>query len=109
MVVKTSKWDVADYLDTPEMIKAYLDAALEENDPVYFAMALGNVARSKGVAKIARSSGVSRETIYTSLEEGRDPRLSTVFQVLQALGVHFCMKAAGSKGITESKEPAHAA
>jgi probable addiction module antidote protein len=53
--MKLSKYDVADYLDSDEMVAAYLDLAFESGDLSRIAAALGNVARAKGMTKIARS------------------------------------------------------
>ena len=47
MMSKTTPFDVAEYLDSPEMIAAYIEAAMEENDPAFIAKAVGDVARAK--------------------------------------------------------------
>jgi probable addiction module antidote protein len=50
MKIKTTKkWDVVEYLKTEEDMAAYLEAALEENDPTLVAAALGDIARAKGI------------------------------------------------------------
>lgn len=89
MAVKTTKWDVAEFLASPDDVRAYLDAALEENDPVFFQKALGDAARSKGMAEIARATGAGRESLYKSLSERGNPSFSTVFGVLEALNLRF--------------------
>lgn len=60
---KTRLYDVADYLDTPEAMAAYLDAWLEDapEDPAGIARALGDIARAKGVSQLAKDAGLSRE------------------------------------------------
>ena len=65
--MKTSEFRVEDYLDSDEMIAAYLTAALEEDDPEFFRMALGDVARARGMAGVAQAAGVGRESLYKSL------------------------------------------
>ncbi|GLS17789.1 transcriptional regulator [Labrys miyagiensis] len=86
MAIKLSNWDPADYIKDEGDVIAHLEAAFESGDPATIAAMLGAVARSSGVAQIARKAGVSRETIYSSLTREGDPRLSTLTSVLAALG-----------------------
>jgi len=83
------KWDPADYIDTPDDVVGYLQAAFAENDPKLLTQVLGDIARSNGVTEIARRAGVSREAIYKALTSKGDPRLSTFVGVLKALGVRL--------------------
>jgi probable addiction module antidote protein len=89
MSVEISPWDPADHLGSAESIAAYLDAALEEGDPRLLAAALGDVARARGMAEIARATGLSRESLYRSLSAEGNPELGTVLRVLQALGLRL--------------------
>ena len=86
---KTTRFDAADFLETPEDVVAYLDVVLESGDPAEFAHALGTVARSKGMTEIAKTSGVTRESLYRALSKDGDPRLSTLFGVISSLGLRF--------------------
>ncbi len=86
---KTTLFDAAEYLDTPEEIAAFLDEALAIGDPAFFAEALGIAARAKGMTKIAEDAGLSREALDRALGEDGDPRLSTLFGVMKALGVRL--------------------
>ncbi len=54
----TQPWDVTHYLETEEDMAAYLDAALEEDDPALLAAALGDIARAKGMSEIARETAL---------------------------------------------------
>jgi probable addiction module antidote protein len=54
-------------LKSGEDMAAYLEAALEENDPTLFTAALGDVARAKGMSEIARKTGLGRESLYKAL------------------------------------------
>lgn len=87
MPLHTTKFDVQDYLATPERQVAYIEAALEENDPAFLAKALGDVARARGMTQVARDAGVTREALYRALSEKGDPRLSTLMGVLKSLGL----------------------
>jgi probable addiction module antidote protein len=92
MALQTTKWDAADYLDDPEMIAAYLEATLEDSDPALIAMALGSIARSKGMTEIAKKTGVTREGLYKALSGEGDPKLSTFLAVLKSLGLRLSVK-----------------
>ncbi|SOE51040.1 FIG045511: hypothetical antitoxin (to FIG022160: hypothetical toxin) [plant metagenome] len=69
----------------------YLDACIEESDgdAAFIAKALGDVARAQGMSKVARETGLSRESLYKSLSGEREPDFSTVLKVLKALGIRF--------------------
>jgi probable addiction module antidote protein len=86
---KTTKYDVAEYLRTPEEMAAYLEACLEEanGDAAFVAKALGNIARAKGMTEIARETGLSRESLYKALSGERSPSFDTVLKVINALGI----------------------
>ena len=89
MSEKFSRYDVAQYLDTPEEMAAYLEAAMEEadGDAAFIARALGDIARAKGMTQIARESGLSRESLYKALSGDRSPEFETILKVITALGL----------------------
>lgn len=89
MSEKFSRYDVAEYLDTPEEMAAYLEAAMEEanRDAAFIARALGDIARAKGMTQIARESGLSRESLYKALSGDRSPEFETILKVVSALGL----------------------
>lgn len=82
----TSKFDIADYLDSNEMIAEYLNAALEDGNEADLIAALGNVAKAIGMTKIAEETGLSRPSLYKALSEGAKPQFSTIMKVLKAVG-----------------------
>jgi probable addiction module antidote protein len=88
---KTTKYDVAEYLNTPEEMAAYLEACLEEanGDAAFVAKALGNIARAKGMTEVARDAGVSRESLYKALSGERTPSFDTILKVIHALGLEL--------------------
>ena len=67
-------YDAADYLDSEEAITAYLNVILEENDDALLASALGDIAKARGLAQIAKETGLGRESLYKALREGASPR-----------------------------------
>ena len=85
--MKLKKFDVIDFLDSDEALVEYLNVALEENDPKSFAKALGNVARAKGMSATAEAAGLGRQAMYRSLSSEGNPRLDTLFKVLNTLNV----------------------
>ena len=89
--MKLNRFDVVDFLDSDETIVEYLNAALEENDPKYFAKALGNVARAKGMTSISESTGLGRQSLHKSLSDDGNPRIETLFSVLAALNVRLAI------------------
>ena len=85
--VTFSDWDIAEYLDTKEDIIACLEVALAETDTKFLFETLGALARSAGMAKIARELGVTREGLYKSLSPGGHPSFETVIKLLDILGL----------------------
>lgn len=92
--LKTTKWDIADYLKTEDDITAYMAAVLEDGDPALIAAAVGDIAKAKGMAKIAKEAGLSRATMYKSFTKGGNPGFATVLKVITALGLKFHVEAA---------------
>ena len=86
-------FDSADYIDTPEAVAAYLEAALEDGDAQIIAATLGDIARSKGMAAIAERTGLAREALYKSLSADGNPRLTTLLGVLKAMGLRLSVTA----------------
>lgn len=93
MVLNTKKWDVVDYLDSPEEIASYLEAAFEDGDPVIIRRALSNVARARGMSALAAETGIGRDTLYKALGEDGNPTLDTLIKVIKALGVKLSVAA----------------
>jgi probable addiction module antidote protein len=93
---KTTRYDVAEHLRTPEEMSAYLDACLQEagDDEAFLAKALGDVARAKEMTQVARDAGLSRESLYKALSGDRSPSFGTVLKVLRALGLKLHTEAA---------------
>jgi probable addiction module antidote protein len=94
MAIETTPWDPTEFLDNDEAIEAYLEAAFEEGEPKFIAIALGNIARAKGMTSVARDAGITREALYKSLSEKGDPKLSTLLAVMKALGLKFTVTSA---------------
>jgi probable addiction module antidote protein len=87
------RFDAASYLDNDAVIAEYLSAAAEDPNPEVFVAALGDVAKARGMAQIAKDSGLGRESLYKALSAGAHPRFETINSVLHALGVKFVIAA----------------
>ena len=83
--VKTTLFDAAKYLNTPEAISVYLEDIFETEDPLLIAHALGTVARAKGMTEVARKTGLSRESLYKALSVEGNPEFATILKVMSAL------------------------
>jgi probable addiction module antidote protein len=92
--IETRLWDPAEHFETDEDMAAYLDAALEDGDPALVVAALGDIARAKGMAQIAREAGLGRESLYKALSTTGNPEFATVLKVVRALGLQFHVQAA---------------
>ena len=86
---RTRRWDPADHLESDEDIVAYLEAAFEDGDPTLIAAALGDVARARGMTKVAADAGLGRESLYKALSPNGNPEFATVLKVMQALGLRL--------------------
>ena len=95
----TTRYDVAEHLRTPEEMAAYLEACLEEadGDAAFIAKALGDIARAKGMAQVAKEAGLSRESLYKALSGERSPDFDTILKVVGALGLKLHAEAARGK------------
>jgi probable addiction module antidote protein len=86
-------FDAAAYLDNDAVVAEYLSAAAEDPNPEVFVAALGDVAKARGMAQIAKDAGLGRESLYKTLSAGAHPRFETINSVLHALGVKFAVVA----------------
>src|SRR4030065_2272849 len=88
---RTTRYDVAEHLRTPEEMAAYLEACLEEahGDAAFIAKALGDIARAKGMSQVARDAGLSRESLYKALSGERSPDFDTILRVIDRLGLRL--------------------
>ena len=86
-MLRTTVFDAARYIDSPEAEAELLAEALASGDSGYITLALGIIARARGMSQVARDAGVSREALYKALSGSGDPKLSTLLGVLNALGL----------------------
>ena len=89
---KVTRWNILDYIDSEKSIAAYLQVALEENNPAGFVGAIGDVVRARGINAMAEEMGVSREGLYKSFSGKRKPNIETVFNALDKLGMQIIIQ-----------------
>lgn len=82
-------FDAARYLTDEGAIAEYMTAVLETEDTDLLLLALSDIARAKGMAQVAKDSGLGRESLYKALAPGAKPRLDTILKVARALGLKF--------------------
>ena len=82
-------FDAADYLDSDIVISEYLNAALEDENPNVFLQAIADVAKARGMSKLAKDTGLGRESLYKALAPGAKPRYDTIIKLVRALGVEL--------------------
>ena len=97
MAIKISKFDISEYLNNEEAIAAYLSAIVEERDPKLLLSAISDIAKARGMAKIASDSGLGRESLYKALNPEAKPRFDTIMRVLNSLGVNIGFNAIDKK------------
>ncbi|MDR1311853.1 MAG: putative addiction module antidote protein [Burkholderiaceae bacterium] len=85
------KWDSAEHLRTDEDICLYLEACFEEagDDPAFIAKALGIASRAKGMTRLAKETGLGRESLYKALSGENNPSFGTILKVTRALGLRL--------------------
>lgn len=82
-------FDAAKYIRSPEAVIDFLNDAFESGHPAYIATVLGDVARSEGMTKLAKKTGVNRQALYTALSADGNPTLETLLKVMTALGIRL--------------------
>lgn len=93
-VADLPEFDMAEHLDSDQAIAEYLTIVMEENDPSELTAALGTIARARGMAEVARASGLTREALYKALRPNSQPRFDTIARVCTALGVKLVVQVA---------------
>jgi probable addiction module antidote protein len=84
---KLLPFDAARYLTDDDAVAEYMNAVLETGNLDHLLLALGDIARARGMAQVAKDTGLGRESLYKALAPGAKPRFDTVLKVARALGV----------------------
>ena len=92
--VEFAPFDASEHLDRDEVVEEYLQAALEDPNPELFLLAVANVAKARGIAKVAKDAGLGRESLYKALSPGAKPRYETVRKLMASLGMRLTVTTA---------------
>lgn len=76
-----------------ELAKRYLDAAMEDEDPKVFLLALKDVAEAYGgIGKLSKRTKLNRENLYRMLSKRGNPELFSLHRVLNELGFRLTVE-----------------
>ncbi len=88
--IKVAPYDSANYLNTEREIKNYLEAVFEEPmDRKMLVRVLGVVARSRGMMKLSKDTGITRAGFYKALSPDGNPSFETVTKIVGAFGMRL--------------------
>ena len=88
MPLATFPYDTAEHLKTEEDIAFYIEAVLEDGDPMLVRETIGVVARARAMTQVARELGLPRDALFKMIAAEGNPDADTVVNVLKALGRH---------------------
>lgn len=74
----------------PQEATHYLEAAMDDENPQVFLLALKDVTEAYGgMGKLAKATGLNRENLYRMLSGNGNPELTSLARVLRALGLRL--------------------
>ncbi len=91
---KLLPFDASRYLTDDAAVAEYMNAVLESGDLDLLLLALGDIARARGMAQVARRAGLGRESLYKALAPGSRPRFDTILKVARAMGLKLSAQVA---------------
>ncbi|MGB7978108.1 MAG: addiction module antidote protein [Chlamydiales bacterium] len=90
---KNYKEHLLKQLQKPEEAAAYLNAALHDDDPHVFLLALRDIAEARGgMSWLADESDLNRESLYRTLSLRGNPRFFNLLAVLDAIGLEMTIR-----------------
>lgn len=91
--MKTSfhSFDASKYLKSEQDMQEYLAMALEEGDAKTIQLVLRDIAKAKGMSKLAERTKLNRESLYKSLSKEGNPSFATILKVTKALGLKITL------------------
>ena len=97
---KLIDYDPASALVNDEEMAFFVTDAFETGDARHIASALGVAARAKGMTRVAKQTGLSREQLYRSLSMDGNPTLKTILAVMRAIDMELAARPADKKNPT---------
>lgn len=86
---EVTEFDMSDYLDSDEAIAEYITQVLADGDTKEFLRAISYIARAKGMTEVSKETGLSRASLYKTLDENAKPRFETVIKILKSFGIRL--------------------
>lgn len=90
--VKVSNFEITDFIKSKKDMNSYLDYLAEEDDPALLLSVINELSRKKGMSKIAKETGLARESLYKSLSENGNPSFYSIYKILRSLGLSLSIK-----------------
>jgi probable addiction module antidote protein len=87
MTLVTTPFDMAEMLDSEDVIREYFAQVVADGDSSEILRALGHIARARGMAQLAEDTGLGRVSLYKALAPNAHPRFDTILKVTRALGL----------------------
>ena len=88
----TSRYEASRFLDSPKAMAAYLAESMKADDTEGLIHALAEIAKAKGVNKVAEDAGVNRESLYKVLKKGAKTRFDTIRKLMTAIGLELTVQ-----------------
>ncbi|MFA6618311.1 MAG: addiction module antidote protein [Candidatus Neomarinimicrobiota bacterium] len=104
MSEKFSKFEVYEFLDNDELIAGYMEEILKDGDLKLILSAINDIAKAKGISKLAEKSGLGRESMYKALKPDAKPRFETILKIIQAMGFRLSVQAQSPKAVAEAEK-----
>ena len=77
------------------------------SDAAFISKALGDIARAKGMAQVARDAGLSRESLCKALSGERSPDFDAILKVIGALGLKLHAEAPRGRSRASTSRPSN--
>ena len=87
MKTETKPYNPLNFFQSDDEIAEYLTQAFTDEDPGMFIVALGHVAKHRGIAKLAEETGLNRESLHKALSGKTRPKWDTVQRIIKALKI----------------------
>ena len=97
--MELTEFDAAEYINTPERARAYLETAIDEDpgDGSDVRAALNTIARARNMSATARAAGLDRAGLIRTLSANGNPSVATLLKVTRALGLQLSVKTAENR------------
>lgn len=80
-------------LTDPEEAREYLNAALEDENPEVFLLALKDIVdANSSMTQLAQATNRNRESLYKTLSEKGNPQLNSIRSILSNLGFKLAIE-----------------